>query len=325
VETFGAQPKATVDQSLPGLEPVSLRFVIDPSWWKANFRCAYRFAPQCIAGAVVLTIANVAMISGNFIIQQRMFAMQAMTQASIGDAITILVICLISLIVGMTTTLWAAGVWLIRLTTFARAYKLYGPECTVAQFEAAGNEVKARKSYLARFWLLGSGYLLVPVIPFACLVSLRMFTRPEWTVNGETLIPLPPGLSVQMIDQMVTWVGSVLLLVTFAYSCVAICFAALSPGSPFRSATKSLQQCLSNPLPVLAIALIVGLINLILTSPLGLVAMLADPRLLERDLWYAIATQVWLGVTSTVVWTASIAPFCMITSAPVMSSNNDEQ
>lgn len=274
---------------------------------------------------MVLTFANVVTVCGNFAVRQRLLAMQTVTNASLTDIITILVICLVALLIGLVATLWAVGVWTVRLTTFARAYKLYGPECTLEQFKTASIETESRKSYLARFWLLTSGYLMVPLIAFACLLAVRIFTGPEWTVNGQALVPLPAELSLPIFGPLLIAGGLVLLLVIYGYSCVSICFASLSPRSPFKTATTSLQQCLVNPLPVLVITLVVGLLNMFLTSPLSAIAMITDPHLLDRELWFAIATQVWLGVTSTVVWTASISPFCMITSVPTTSLNHDQQ
>lgn len=295
------------------IAPRSLGFLTDFAWWKAMLACARQFAPRCVLPAVTLTAANLILIFSNWAINMKLQSMKDVTNINITDFVIAGVVALVGLILGLGLSLFSLSIWLVRLTSFAHAFLANrSSEISNEEFNASTEYVKARKTFIARFWLLASAYVLLPILTFSVLVALRMMTGPQWSVNGEQLVPLPHWLTPTTINFLVNYLGPAILLATLAYCMVAIVFSALAQGSPWRAANIAFAECFKHPLVVFVVTVVVAILNMVITSPIACVSLAMPGAGLETNIWAQAASYVWLGVTSAIIWPASVAPFCMI-------------
>lgn len=305
----------------------SLRFLIDAVWWKETFKASLRFAPKCILGAVLLTIANIAMVAANIIFYSKLgnvAGSQDVTESTLVELMALGVGSLLLCLVGLGLSIWGLSLWLFRLTQFARTYKLCGASADDAAFQASADNIRAKKGFLWQFWLTMTLYSLGPLLALFVCVALTVVSRPDFAINGVRLVPLPSWLDPQLGATMsIIGAGVVIFLLT-AYMFIAIVFSALSEQAPSRRALDALKECARHAIPVTLVTAVVTVVNLVITTPISLLAPFVPMTSIEQNLWLMVAVQIWLGVTSTFVWPASVATFCMITSPPEVQDEQRE-
>jgi hypothetical protein len=290
-----------------------LRFLVDSDWWKSLFSCAIRFAPRCIFAAGALALGSCLLVGGQYFFYSRIGSLA--TSGSVSDISVIIaagIACMLSTIVGLLVSVWATFLWLLRLTAFAAVYSEKGAQATKSDFDEAIRVTRTRVPYLLKFWLVASLYLLLPLLPFCVLVGMGVISRIDWSVAGEQLISFPSWLTPSFTTNLLLFVGTPLMVLCQAYTFVGIIFSAQGEEKPAENATAALKFSFLQAVPVLALTVLVFVVNIVLTTPLSIIAPLLKWPPIEENLALALAFQVWLAVTSTVVWPASVAPFAML-------------
>lgn len=299
------------DQSLQFRKPARANFLLDRTWWRDAFGSAWSFAPQCVFSATALTIGNLIVVIGSDQMQARMRVIQVhdgITQ--IEPVVQVLVIGLVMLCSSLALTLWSLSLWLAKLTIFARAMVVSPSMPDAEQYAEAAKVVRSKKLFFARVWLVASAYLIIPVFPLALLLALKTVSGPEFTIAGTALVPLPAGLTPSTLQITVAVVGGILSVVALAYSTTTLVLSSISEAGAGRTATAALTQCFKHAGTVLLLSFVVTILNVIVGAPSYVLTASEMLHLPDASLVLACVGQVWLGVSSVVMWPLSVAPFC---------------
>jgi len=203
---------------------------------------------------------------------------------------------------------WALWFWLSRLTAFARAFS--SGDLSVERFETSLKEIRARQAWLGKVWLIGSIYILIPAILLSVIIVITelssMFAKvssfPAWV--NPILFALSIGLS----------------LIVGAYT---LCLLAVSSGSDNgagKTATQAFMLCLRKPLEILGASFCVMLFNCLIDAP-DLLLSLSQAGMSPEALPFAVAGNIWMGITSLVAWPMSVAILCQ----SVANAGNEHQ
>jgi len=283
----------------------SLIFLRNPNWWKQSFTISVKFFRQFIFPALGLALANIVMLFGAFWMSQSLnhenVTLEMLTQAAI--------IAGVSALIGLVLSLWVLALWLMRLTAFCRLL-LETPDGNAVEFRKCLDEISARRWWLSKLWLIGSVYLLLPVGALCALITIK------------TLIDSPYGF---LGLEQVPWIHSVIILgiavlcvgVT-SYTLALMVVAASSKLSAGKAAQQSIELFWSNRPNLVVLSILVLLVNLIISAPQTVFGLNAGSINITQDtLILQIVQQIWLGISSAVLWPWSLIPYCKLLRAPV--------
>lgn len=295
----------------------TMDFVTDKQWWKDAVECCKRFAPRCYVPAGIMTAANIALLVAYNVIFSHLDAL-AETQkptvisnvdTGILQLLGTLIVALLCSMGALIALVVAVCMWTERLHAFGRAFARRGATAAVPDFDEAQSFVKGNHKFLLVFWLVGSGYLLLPTLFMMAFTGAKLMMRPEFAV----MFDVPFGLTRQQFALFCDGAGTLFVIVILAYSLVALVFGALANTGPARLATNLLLEILRHPVPPFALTVLVCLANALVVLPFTAAVFFFPSAQLESNTAYILLSQIWLGLTSTIVWPLSIAPFCKIT------------
>lgn len=281
------------------------RFFVDWAWWKRTLSTVFRFAPRCIAPAIGLTIANVAVVLCTFFMQRQMQGAETLEQL-----IAIAVMAVAVTVFALSVCFWALGVWLIKLTAFARAFMLERSNPSDADFIEAEQLMKARKWYLLKVWLFASALLMVPAFPLCLLVAMRVLVDQSKQINDPTILPIPAALVTPEYQAISMIAMVVLTIVSMVYSFEIVVATAVSEESPVETAIKTLKQTMKHGPVLLAVTTLIMFVNFVVTTPQLIAEITPWSAIVRHSALLQSLAQVWLGITSVVIWPLSLTPFC---------------
>lgn len=286
-------------------------FLLDKNWWRAAWKKAWLFAPRCTACAMALTVGNLIIVFGSQQMQIRMHLLQSAEGiTSIEPIVQILLIGLTVMALSLLLTLWSLSVWMVQLTIFANAVQNAGTIITREIFSESASVIRKRKKFFAKVWLVASLYLLIPIFPIALMIALKAVTGPEFTVGGQALVPVPSVLNQDNLQVAITIFGAALSVLALAYSMTTLVFSSVSTAGPGSTANAALSECFKHSGMVLVVAVAVTVLNMIVTAPSLALTMMNLPSLPGSNVWLACLGQIWIGISSVVLWPLSVAPFC---------------
>jgi len=276
-----------------------LSFLISPPWWRQAVGSALVFAPACLLPATCLSAANIVLLVG---LDHLTSHLSVLTPEALGSAVLIALGCAVA---GLVLSLIALGSWLTRLTAWARACLRYSQPPSQAQIDQALADIAAKKGYLAKLWLIASVFLLLPVAPLAILIALHILSTPQLFGREIIVLSLPHWLS------MAVSAGAALItVVVVAYSLVLIVHSSVASSEAGEAAWQALKLFFRRWLVWLAVTVIVIALNVVVSDPLLLFGVSPFSQQSSGNLAAGIAGQIWLGLSSLVLWPLSVMPFC---------------
>jgi hypothetical protein len=306
------------------LRTESLRFLIDLSWWRDQWRISRIFARFCLLPGLGLGLLNIGVVIAYAVMSAQLSGIksaQTVNETDLVRLLVILIVLMFSLIGFMILSFWFLWIWLMRLTAFSNAWLTNRhDQLNVECFKKSVDEIRQRKQYYGLLWVVSSLYLLLPAIPLALMIALNVFMGPEFS----KLLLLPAELRLPLSTTATTLMSSVLWIIVVAYTILVIVLSSVSKLSPGRTATLALRECFRHILPILGISLVVFLGNVIISAPQMMLFFTDVPSIMNRSVWLSIVVQAWFGVSSLFLWPLSMAPFCQIVVGSDIGAKNIE-
>lgn len=287
----------------------ALGLLLDRAWLKNTFILSRAFAPRCILPAVLLTVAGITTIVGRSLA----FSQIQPEGTQIISIFAAIGIMLATLGIVLSTLISAFVLWLVRLSTFSHAFCALDVSARSAPgtiqmqeaFDTAHTYVVSRKKYFAQFYLMVTLVLLGPsLIWFGLFVTKILTMAPP---NSGSMVPklvLPPVADIS-INLLLTVLGAYF----FGFSLMALVMSTMSRDEPNQAAWSTIKLSFKLFLPMIALAVVVALLNTVIATP----QVLLHPKLMETtsgSLPLDVLSQVWEGLTSLMLFTLTVAPFC---------------
>lgn len=273
-----------------------LSVLTDGNWWKEALSDSLLFLPYCIFPALLLALANIALV----------VCMNTLSDTSSLESITLealtqkVAIGLITSLLGISLTIWSLTIWLDRLTAFCHLRFSQDTQDRKTQVKSALAAIKQNKKTLFKFWFTFSLYLLIPISPLTILLSVQTLAASP-SLKALNMVAIPPELA--LINNCGIGVFTV---VTLAMTMAATAVASKLSSSAQAMAAQSVKLFLNRALALCLIAAVVLVVNAIISAPL--VLFTGGQMATQSDLLTGILTQVWLCITSSILWTLSLCP-----------------
>lgn len=281
----------------------SLTFLTSVEFWRNSLAAAQNFWRRCIWAALGLALSNIIAIGTlNYFDHQLQQLQNTEVVYGLDKLIQIAGVVLVGLIAGLIIGFWALYKWLFLLTAFARVLQVSGWSYSDSDVDAALNEIKAKRGYLAQVWLFASAFLLLPVVPLSVAIALGFVIRKPQYMQS---VQLPEWASPAAIG-----IGAITAVISFAYSLVTIVWSSKFETSAAKTAWNALRECFSNCLPITVITVVVLFLNLVISAPYMLLFFTGWQQMIESNIFLGVITQIWFGASSAVLWPLSVAPYC---------------
>lgn len=267
------------------------------TWWRQALDDSLAFFPYSFFPALLLSLANISLVfcvntlSDTGSLQGQ--TLESLTQTLIQGLVTSLL--------GLGLTIWALTIWLNRLTAFCRVRLLYAQEKDKkVAIEKALLDVRQNQKYLFKFWLVFSLYLLLPVIPLTFLVILHTLAHSP-TLRALNLFAVPPHLNIILTSAIV-----IFTVITLALTLVATAVASKFSPAANSASLQSVKLFLNKGLVLCVTAAGILFLNTLISAPQVLYT--ANQMTAQPELTTSIIAQVWLALTSAILWPLSISP-----------------
>lgn len=277
-------------------------------WWKNAALLSLLFARHCVvpAGLWLISLA-VFLVPSAFMVTTfgKTIEMIQLVQA--------LAVYIVTLFIAVPLLFWCFGAWLVRLTAYSAALESFTrAEMVTANLDktriinaqlAALEQTKTQKMFLAKFWSTLTIFLIVPCIVF--FVSMMVLACSSSSVLGSSALKLP------MWASLLTYALCALSgLATTVPSFVGICISARDKSDPIKEAKNTILVSVKGFLPLTIITALSVLFGVLVSSPHELFQGGQSPIGTLNVTWISVAQEIWRAVSSTVVWTITLAPVC---------------
>ena len=242
----------------------------------------------------------------------------------IANMIGAIVILFVTLIFTMTFVIWGFVGWLHRVTAFCR---YFSSRMAAAEFvretvkedrQRALDETSKEKSAIAKFWLLATLFMLLPLAAIWFLTTGLAMTSPK--IAGPLAIQLP----LPMVQTLAVALG-LLIWVVVTYSMVAVVLSAHCAQNPKGAAVDALRFTFALCPSTFLLALVLSVLVSVISSP----DELMNPNILDdyvsgsRDTLVSCASTIWGGVVSVFLWIFPLAPFCELLKDRISGKTDD--
>ncbi|MGH9553822.1 MAG: hypothetical protein ACRD3W_30865, partial [Terriglobales bacterium] len=318
--TSGAEPSAQTNVAASGADvaPVAplnrqansgLGFLLSPTWWRGASLASWLFAPQCILPAAIWTASGVVTALGGWFASVHMSGI-----VSAGDLFIACGALLITLPVCGALLIWGLGLWLLRLTAYARSFDLLpigtlrvpDRQTIIAAQKKAQAELPQRQTFFLWFWLIVTGIVLPAGLVWFVSIMTIMAQMKELT--GQQLYTLPAPVN----NALYAMIGF-LSVVLSEISLVALIVSANSTRGAMDAAKESLALSFKAVLPGIILTIIFVVVNTIVATP-QIFTSLSDPMAVllsaRSDIKILLVGYFWQGVSSVVILTLTLSPFC---------------
>lgn len=294
----------SADQCRPG-------FMTDTQWWKSAASFAGTRWKHFVLPSAVLTGSNLLAVGADAWLASGMK----------GDDVELvkLAICAIcalaASIAALVLAFWALYVWFVKLVAFCGEWFSRESADSRGMAEIADGFGK-QKSFVSALMLWSSFYLLVPAIPLSVLIAVNMLCSPRFKVLGQRVLDFPPQ-TILLVNFMIALLSGVIV----AYTLVFIALAGVADDTSAKSVSHRTLQILLRNLPAASVVLLtVAVVNVLLTAPQLILLCTPLSEQLSNNLAASLVAQVWLGISSVVIWPLSLLPFCQLVRARLSSS-----
>lgn len=279
----------------------NISFLKDKSWWLKSFRAALSFAPACWWPALLLGVANLALLLGvrylyNSMRVPEMPVQELMKIFAIGCAVAL------SSVIAMT---WAFGSWLLRLTAFAHACMQADRLPSRALWQESLLKVRGQKLYLVKLWAIASVYLLMPAFGMCILTVVKLVQSPM-LLTQTAGAALPQPWYVCLLDSAIFGVSAV----STSYSMILLVLSSVTVAAAGETAWSAVVTMANRLIPLLLLGLFVLGFNVLVSTPQIIWAGGALLESLDQNVYALIAWQVWFALSSCVLWPWSVLPYC---------------
>ncbi len=289
---------------MPSNDKSHLRFsfLSDGHWWKQALFDSRLFFTYCIFPALLLALANISLL----ISLDTLSDTSNLTGQSLDYLTQKLAVGGISSLIGLALTVWSLTLWLNRLTAFCR-FRLFAdpgnPEKKKLAVKTVISEVAQNQKMLCQFWFIFSLFLLVPVVPLTILVLLETLVHSP-TLQALNLIKLP-GYMNAMLN-----VGILIFTVVSAAMTVVATATVSKLNLHYKaSSLKAVKLFVKRGLIICLATAIVLLVNALISAPQSVLQLIASAgQSSPTDLLAGVVGQVWLALTSSMLWTISLCP-----------------
>lgn len=311
-ETTPEPEKANAEISQPlRLRADSLQFLLEAGWWKNAFSAAMTFAPFCLVCGLGIAILNIIVVIGTDQVQQRLGTALIGEQPDLTQLLAVCCVALVVLFGVFLGTFWFLWEWVLHLTAFAHAWISSGGKPQTEQFKSSVADMRQKKQFILVTWLVASVYMLVPAAPLVVMIALKMVTGPEYNLaGGQALVPLPAWMKEPTVLLGAVIACFVLTIVTLGYTMITTAFSAVSKSGAATTANAALLEYFRHFGLVSAIAMIMLVINILISAPYLMVPSWDYHAFFRQNVWMAVAAQVWVGVSSLVLWPITLSPLC---------------
>jgi hypothetical protein len=317
--------------------------IFNPNWLRNTFKVCLAFAPDCILPAALMTAAGLAATGGFYFIVEELRKSQILQLQTI---LTAFILMTVVLLVCLACLLWGFAIWLVRLNTFTHAFcaldVLHGRISTAAdpangrptlvaetavagdasqvttitkdaspftsaqlktQFKLSHQFILKRRRYLARFYLLVSLVILPPVLFWMLLCAIKVYSGQQSVLR----ISLPPP-----VDYGITSTLALLGVYLVGLTCLSIVESSVSELGANNAAWDCIKRSFKIFLPMSIVSILILVLNVVIATP----QLVLNPteafsmKFMSEPLLVSGASQTWQGITSLVLFTMSVCPFC---------------
>ncbi|MBS2000372.1 MAG: hypothetical protein JST44_02640 [Cyanobacteria bacterium SZAS LIN-5] len=312
------QPKQQLEtDSSPPLssEPLTTEEQISPykcfaskQWWRNVLFMSLTFARQCITPAC-LWLASLATI----ILPSLFVATTFGKTVEISQLLQAMAVYIVTLFIAVPLLFWCFGAWLVRLTAYSAALETFSrrelllerldKSRVVRVQQQALEHVRTQKLFLAKFWSTLTIFLLGPCGLFFLSMLVLACTSPA--VLGNSALRLSAG--VTLAAQAICLISG---LVTTTVSFVGISVSAVSDIEPVKQARRTVFISAKCLIPLSVITVLSVCVSVLITSPDEILQGNAISAGFVNAGWMSVVQEIWRAVSSTVVWTLTLAPIC---------------
>lgn len=281
------------------------RSFTNKKWLSNAIQLALTFLPKCILPSALGLIAMSVWLVAMFILTSRLSQIKDMT-----ELLTTLLTAMGALILSAITYLWSIALWLARLTAVCRAAlslpenswsEVIDSQTMVAHMKEALAQVKQRKGFMTKYYLLITVYMLAPLVCLSVCSAVVM---------GPKLMPLQ-GLVLPKwfeISSMLGFITSGTFI--FVLSMISLVVSSSCKLDVPKSVYKTIGLSVGCFLPCLVLSLITLLILTITTEPLSPFLMTQPAVLTTQTIVMVILNFLWQSVVSIFILPFIVIPFC---------------
>ncbi len=287
------------------------KVIADKRWLKNTFRLSWSYAPACIMPAVLGVVGSLCCLFGSYL------SASSMTDSNFNafNVIKAMLVLLVALGIAISAFVWSLSAWLMRLTTFCRAFEkltssqLLQPmskDLMLTVFRQSAQEIEKRKVFLTKFYFVVSLYMVVPLLVFTVSFGLKMM------VDYPQLLP---GVTISLPSWLVTLAGlSAVISAGFlcVLSLISVVVSANSQRQAASAATEALSLSFKYCWPASALTAVMLLIFLLLSDPQAIFgyANRMQSFLSPGMLLMESGQSIWQGAVTVIMLPLMMSPFC---------------
>jgi hypothetical protein len=279
--------------------------ITNKRWLSNAIRLALTFLPKCILPAGLGLFAMGVWLVAIFLFMGRLSQINEMT-----EVLKTLISAMVALLMSAITYVWSIALWLARLTAVARA-TLSLPEeswnevidstVLVAHVKDAIVQVKQRKSFMTKYYLLITLYMLAPLVCL-CVCSA--------VVVAPVVIHVP-GLELPKWFEISSTIGLIVSgTFIFVLSMISLVVSSSCKPQIQKSVYKTIGLSVTCFLPCLVLSLITLFLLTLTTEPLTPFLM-ARPAILNTETIIMLMFNfLWQSAVSIFALPFMVMPFC---------------
>lgn len=324
--------------------------IFSGGWLKNTWKICLAFVPECILPAGLMTFAGLAVSLGfNFCLEE----LKKSQVLQLQTLVTALLVLVLVLIVCLVCFIWGFTVWLVRLNTFTHAFCMFNvrhgkllapvsagnipPNQTTAALDAGSTEeatsgasentitqadvksqfksshafILKRRKYLARFYAIVSLVALPPIFFWMILCAVKLYSSMGSMSPAMLRISLPLPLDIAVTSSLFL-VGVYLV----GLSCMSVVVSSISTAGANNAAWDCIKLSFKYFLPMSIISIIILILNVVIATPQFVLnpAAVFSTSFMSEPLLHSVGNQVWQGITSLVLFTISVSPYCALLS-----------
>ncbi len=277
-------------------------------WWRNVMFLAVLFAKHCLTPAC-LWLASLA----TFLLPSAFIVVTFGKTITMIQLVQAMVVYIVTLFLAVPLLFWCFGGWLVRLTAFSASLESFSRsellagridnERILQTQKTALDHVKTQKLFLAKFWSTLTIFLMLPCIVFFFSMLTLSCTSPS--VLGSSALHLPP-VAMALTYSVCLISGLLITVVSFA----GISVSSRQNVEPVKHARRTIFLSAQNLIPLSLITTFAVFLSVLVTSPQEL---LEGGNITAGALnvsWISVAQEVWRAISSTIMWTITLAPVC---------------
>ncbi len=311
VEHSSGEPSRAAENSHAVSTWRAVGLLFSKTWLMNTLRLCKVFSVRCVLPAVLLTCGGLSLTIGEFF----SFSQIDPANAKIASILAAMGILLVTMVLFLLFVVWGLMSWLVRLSTFSHVFfaldmttRFPGAVDIQALIASSHEFVLSRKKYFAQFYLTLSLVLITPV-----LVAMVLFTVKALTItppNSGTMaikIVLPP-----VADVVLTAVLAITSAYLLGVSFFAVVVSAVSKETANVAAWDCIKLSFRMFLPMIAIVVVIALVNTVIATPQFCLHPIEYLSFVNttKSLPSSICSELWEGITSVILFTFTLAPFC---------------